>query len=203
MTDQAIRDEYGVNFIIRGSMQVMGKNARLNLEISDLKIGEIVETKKRDFILDEIFKVQDELSDQILEILQIDLGSGSHLKMWVSRFDSMEDFTKFLNWIRLWRTYDPKSHAKAQEILDDLRNRYGEEHTTISVLESWQIHQRLDLNLSKNKEEDLERLKYIINRNIDLHPENSDAYNARALIGLRRFGFSCCLLYTSDAADDP
>ena len=191
MTDQAIRDEYGVNFIIRGSMQVMGKNARLNLEISDLKIGEIVETKKRDFILDEIFKVQDELSDQILEILQIDLGSGSHLKMWVSRFDSMEDFTKFLNWIQLWRTYDPKSHAKAQEILDDLRNRYDEEHTTIYVLESWQIHQRLDLNLSKNKEEDLKRLKYIVNRNIDLHPENSDAYNARALIGLRRFGFSC------------
>ncbi len=191
MTDQAIRDEYGVNFIIRGSMQVMGKNARLNLEISDLKIGEIVETKKRDFILDEIFKVQDELSDQILEILQIDLGSGSHLKMWVSRFDSMEDFTKFLNWIRLWRTYEPKSHAKAQEILDDLRKRYDEEHTTIYVLESWQIHQRLDLNLSKNKEEDLKRLEYIVNRNIDLHPENSDAYNARALIGLRRFGFSC------------
>ena len=47
------------------------------------------------------------------------------------------------------------------------------------------------MNLSKNKEEDLKRLKYIVNRNIDLHPENSDAYNARALIGLRRFGFSC------------
>ena len=191
MTDQAIRDEYGVNFIIRSSIQVMGKSARLNLEISDLKIGEIVETKKRDFVMDEIFKVQDELSDQILELLQIDLGTGSHLKMWVNRFDTMEDFTKFLNWIQLWRTYNPKNHEKTQKILDDMRKSYDEEHTTMYVMESWQIYQRLGLNLSKNKEEDLKRLKYIVNRNIELHPENSDAYNARALIGLSYFGFSC------------
>ena len=191
MTDQAIRNEYGVNFIIRGSMQVMGKNARLNLEISDLKIGEIVEAKKRDFILDDIFKVQDELSDEILEILQIDLESGSHQKMWVSRFDSMQDFTKFLNWIRLFRTYDPKNHQKAQEILDDLRRQYDKEHTTMYVLESWQIYQRLGMDLSSNKERDLERLEYIVNRNIELHPDNSDAYLPRALIGLAYFGLSC------------
>ena len=191
MTDQAIRDEYGVNFLIRSSIQVMGKNARLNLEISDLKIGEIVETAKRDFVMDEIFKVQDELSDQILEILQIDLGSGSHLKMWVNRFESMEDFTKFLNWIQLWRTYNPKNHEKAQKILDDMRKSYEEEHTTMYVMESWQIYQRLALGLSSNKEDDLKRLEYVVNRNIELHPDNSDAYNARALIGLSHFGFSC------------
>ncbi len=191
MTDQAIRDEYGVNFLIRSSIQVMGTNARLNLEISDLKIGEIVETAKRDFVMDEIFKVQDELSDQILEILQIDLGSGSHLKMWVNRFESMEDFTKFLNWIQLWRTYNPKNHEKAQKILDDMRKSYEEEHTTMYVMESWQIYQRLALGLSGNKEDDLKRLEYVVNRNIELHPDNSDAYNARALIGLSHFGFSC------------
>ena len=191
MTDQAIRDEYGVNFVIRSSIQVMGKNARLNLEISDLKIGEIVETAKRDFVMDEIFRVQDELSDQILEVLQIDLGSGSHLKMWVNRFESMEDFTKFLNWIQLWRTYNPKNHEKAQKILDDMRKSYKEEHTTMYVMEAWQIYQRLALGLSSNKEDDLKRLEYVVNRNIELHPDNSDAYNARALIGLSHFGFSC------------
>ena len=39
MTDEEILDEYGVNFVIRGSMQVMGNNARLNVEVTDLKIG--------------------------------------------------------------------------------------------------------------------------------------------------------------------
>ena len=44
MTDEEILDEYGVNFVIRGSMQVMGNNARLNVEVTDLKIGEVVKT---------------------------------------------------------------------------------------------------------------------------------------------------------------
>ena len=38
MLDAEIRDQYGVDFLIRGSIQVMGINARLNLEITDLKL---------------------------------------------------------------------------------------------------------------------------------------------------------------------
>ena len=61
MTDQSIKDEYGVNFIIRGSMQVIGNNARLNLQISDLESAGISFSKKKDFNLIDIFNVQDEL----------------------------------------------------------------------------------------------------------------------------------------------
>ena len=42
MNDQSLADNYGVNYIIRGSMQVMGQNARLNLEITDIESSEIV-----------------------------------------------------------------------------------------------------------------------------------------------------------------
>ena len=38
MLDNSIREDYGVDYLIRGSMQVMGNNARLNLEITDLKV---------------------------------------------------------------------------------------------------------------------------------------------------------------------
>ena len=42
MLDNAIRDDYGVDYLIRGSMQVMGENARLNLEITDLKAAKVL-----------------------------------------------------------------------------------------------------------------------------------------------------------------
>jgi TolB-like protein len=41
MIDESIRDEFGVNYLIRGSMQVMGDNARLNLEITDLNVSKV------------------------------------------------------------------------------------------------------------------------------------------------------------------
>ena len=44
----------------------MGNKARLNLEITDLDASKVTVSKKKDFELDDIFGVQDELSDEIL-----------------------------------------------------------------------------------------------------------------------------------------
>ena len=191
MTDEDIRDEYGVKFIVRGSMQVMGEKARLNLEIIDLKIGEVVGTEKRDFNLNDLFDIQDELSAQILGFVQTDLGIGKYFDTVKKRFKTIEDFSLTLDWIRFWRSYTPNGHKKAQAILDDLRTRYPAEHPSLYVFESWQISQRIFLKLSKNEEEDLERLNYILQRNIELHPDLPDAYNARALITLNNLGGTC------------
>ena len=196
MTDKAVRDEYGVNFIIRGSMQVMGENARLNLEITDSKIGEVVDTRKRDFKLSDIFSVQDQLSEEILLELQSDLGIGQIAKSWRKEFDTIEDFSLNLNWIRHWRSFTPEGHKKAQNILEDLKTRYSEDHPALLVNESWQLSQKIQLKLSSDKEGDLARLKYILDRNIELHPEHSDAYNARALIKLTRFAGECSDAYS-------
>ena len=62
MNNQSLADNFGVNYIIKGSMQVMDKNARLNLEITDVNSSEIVLSQKEDFNLDDIFAVQDEIS---------------------------------------------------------------------------------------------------------------------------------------------
>ena len=100
MSDESIAEEYKVNFLVRGSMQVMKNNARLNLQIVDLNKKEVVITKKRDFELSNIFSVQDEVSNSILEDMQIDLGVGSQQgKAWASTFKSLEDFSDFLEYI--------------------------------------------------------------------------------------------------------
>ena len=77
MDDKSIVDNFGVNYIIRGFMQVMGESARLHLEITDIKTSQVIVSKKRDFDLNEIFAVQDELTNSILDEMQIGLGVGS------------------------------------------------------------------------------------------------------------------------------
>jgi tetratricopeptide (TPR) repeat protein len=59
------------------------------------------------------------------------------------------------------------------------------------VMEAWQLSQRLLMQLSSEPETDKERLKFILDRNIELHPEETDNYNARALISLLNFNGSC------------
>jgi len=192
MLDAEIRDQYGVDFLIRGSIQVMGNNARLNIEITDLKLEEVSVSKKRDFNLNDIFKVQDDLSNEILSELQINMGVGSRQgKRWASNWKSIEDFTKFLNWRNELRTFTKESHLNSQRMLDELKDLYPEESDLMYVAEAWTVWQRILMQISTDKEKDLERLNFVTNKAIELNPESADAYAARALIGLTLLNTGC------------
>ena len=191
MLDVEIRDQYGVDFLIRGSIQVMGTSARLNLDITDLKLEEITVSKKRDFNLQDIFKVQDDLSNEVLNELQISMGVGKQANKWMANWNSIEDFTKSLNLRHEWRKFSIEGHINSQRIFDELKALYPEE-SYLYLLESWVIYQRLLMQLSTDKEKDIERLRFLTNKAVDLNPAPG-SYAARALMGLTHLNRGCDL----------
>ncbi len=192
MLDNEIRDDYGVDYLIRGAMQVMGNNARLNLEITDLKASKVTLSKKKDFKMEDIFKVQDELGNEILADLSIDLGVGSAQGSdWAKQWRSMEDFTKSLNWRNEWRKFTMKGYSNSLRILEELKATYTEETRHILNLEAWQLYQKLNFGLSENRKEDLKRLKYTLDRGLEIEPNSIDMLAARALIGQQYLGRTC------------
>jgi TolB-like protein len=191
MTDEEIRAQFGVKFIVRGSIQVMGQNARLNLEVTNIPKAEVVAAKKRDFELNKIFSVQDEMSSELLSLMQIDLGVGKYANTFAQHFNSVEDLTIFLNWIRIWRGYSKEGHQEAQDLFEQLKKKYPEENTNLYVMEAWQLQQKLAMQLSSNPDKDRERLKFVINRAPEFDNDSADAFNARALINLTMFDGTC------------
>ena len=73
----------------------------------------------------------------------------AYVGTWVEKFDSMEDFTIWLNWVRVWRKFSKEGHLEAQRLLDQLKGKYLGEHTFLYVGEAWQLSQRLSMNLSQ------------------------------------------------------
>jgi len=192
MVDESIRNEFGVDYLIRGSMQVMGNKARLNLEITDLDASKVTVSKKKDFELDDIFGVQDELSDEILTELQISLGVGSGQgSNWANDYNSMKDFNLFLNWREEWRKFTKSGYINSKRMFDELKSSYPDETRPLLVVEAWQLQAKLTLGLSKRREEDLDRLSFILNRAIELDPNSPDAFAARSLIGLTLLNRNC------------
>lgn len=192
MADESIAEEYKVNFLVRGSMQVMGNNSRLNLQIVDLNKREVVVTEKRDFELSDIFSVQDEMSNSILEKMQIDLGVGSQQgKAWASYYKSLEDFSDFLEWRNELRKYSIEGYNNADRILSELKSRYEPDEGFMNGLEAWQIWLKLLLNLSDDPLNDKKRIEFLINRQVELTPDNPDAYNVRAYLGLTLLDYGC------------
>lgn len=96
MSDQEIKNEYYVNYILRGYNQVSGEKIRTTVELSDVVKNKIVWTDKFDFKLNDIFEIQDTISEKVLEKLQIKLTLGESFDDDRKYFKNPENWQRFL-----------------------------------------------------------------------------------------------------------
>ena len=137
MLDEEIKREFGVDHVIRGSMQIIGQKGRLNLEITDIDLGTVTGTKQKDFDINDIFEVQDQLSYEILQEMQINVGNSGSATASKIPFDSMEDYTAFLNWRIEWRKENEESYFKSLSMLEELDRKNPE--LSMSIWFAWQL----------------------------------------------------------------
>jgi len=124
--------------------------------------------------------------------LQISLGVGSGQgSNWANDYNSLEDFNLFLNWREEWRKFTKGGYINSNRMFDELKSSYPTEARPLLVVEAWQLQQKLALGLSKRREEDLDRLSFVLNRAIELDPNSPDAFAARSLIGLMLLNRNC------------
>ena len=190
MPDSEIAQRFRVKHVIQGSVQSFGKNTRLTLELNDLSKGKVVWSDQVDFLLDDIFKVQDEIGNKILGQLQITAVEGQEEEQWLSQFVTFEQYLLFLNYESEWSKWTKDGYDKTQEILKKLRALNTDENVT-DYVEAWILHQALLMRFSQNeKEQDLERLDNLTKSVIENRGNERD-YAGRALMELEHLSKDC------------
>ena len=192
MTDNEFAEKFGVKHAIQGSVQSFGKNTRLTVELNDLSKSKVVWSDKVDFLLDDIFKVQDEIGNKILGQLQITAVGGQEEKKWMSEFETFEQYQLFLNYETEWSKYTKEGYDNTLEILDKLKS-LNTKKNVIDYVEAWIIHEGLFMGLSQNeKEEDLKRLEDLTNSVVQNRGTEKD-YSLRALMEFEHLSKDCSI----------
>ena len=192
MTDNEIAEKFGVKHAIQGSVQSFGKNTRLTIELNDLSKSKVVWSDKVDFLLDDIFKVQDEIGNKILGQLQITAVGGQEEKKWMSQFETFEQYLLFLNYETEWSKFTKEGYDNTLEILEKLKS-LNTNKNVIDYVEAWIIHEGLFMGLSQNeKAEDLKRLDYLTNSVVQNRGTERD-YSVRALMEFEHLSKDCSI----------
>ena len=77
LIDQEIKEKYGIQYMLRGSVQGVQGNYRVNVQMSDLSKKEMIWSKIYDFRNNnDIFEIQDELGVSILRQLNVQFAQG-------------------------------------------------------------------------------------------------------------------------------
>ncbi|MDC3076137.1 adenylate/guanylate cyclase domain-containing protein [Paracoccaceae bacterium] len=120
MSDQEIKNEYYVNYILRGYNQVSGEKIRTTIELSDVVKNKIVWTDKFDFKLNDIFEIQDTISEKVLEKLQIKLTLGTSFDDDRKYFKDPENWQRFLKANSLWLSMSLEGVKEAGKLFDEI-----------------------------------------------------------------------------------
>ena len=183
-------DEYNADYVIKGSMQTILNQSRINLQLVDLKQNKVVWSDKEEFDLKDIFKVQDNIGNKILKHLQIKVVTGSTGDLYSKRLKNIENLTLVLNSRAEWRKYTIDGHKKYVEYQEQLRKNLGPKSPAIYNGMAWEIYQRIRLGLSKDKKSDIKKLVEYSKADVAAYKDAS-AYALRALVEFR-YGSKDC-----------
>ena len=177
LSNDKIISDYGVNYIVNGNLQVQGGELRLNIQLTDLIKNDVIWSERFDFELDNLFDIQDQLSEEILDSLSIELTIGT------AHQDSRKYFKSVKNWRKLisaradFIQSTPDSFQRMGETVAELYEEEPE-NPMVLVLKGW--HQYF----SAGSKEGALVAYDLAQEAIKLGPDLADAYMLASFIEL-------------------
>jgi len=177
LSNDKIISDYGVNYIVNGNLQVQGGELRLNIQLTDLMKNDVIWSERFDFELDNLFDIQDQLSEEILNSLSIELTIGT------AHQDSRKYFKSVKNWRKLisaradFIQSTPESFQRMGETVAELYEEEPE-NPMVLVIKGW--HQYF----SAGSKEGALVAYDLAQEAIKLGPDLADAYMLASFIEL-------------------
>lgn len=116
-TSKEIATELGVRYLLEGSVQHAGDQVRIHAQLVDTQDNAQVWSERYDRELKDIFALQDELTQSIVNVLQIKLAGAEAALFGYKGVSSIEAHDTLLQGIAQFRKYTEKSTSEALVLL--------------------------------------------------------------------------------------
>ncbi len=168
-SDKEILANYKTQYVISGSVQLAGEKTRINVQLNDLVKNDTLYSEKYDFELQDLFKVQDTLSEEILNKLSIKLIVGSLGQDYRKYFKSVESWRKSFKARSELIKGTPESIQNLGRLADELMREEPDNPMSL-VLKGWHL-----LYTVTNKQEAITGYELAL-RSIELGPDISETH---------------------------
>jgi len=185
-----VAKKLGVAHILEGSVRKSGTTVRITAQLIEAKTDKHLWSETYDRELDDVFKIQDELSVAIAAILKVKLLGEEDTASIVPQTINPDAYNAYLQGSYLWRNNDGWEEAdRARDLIlksIDLDDSFAPSHSKMA-----NIYSMYGMNAKMPLEEGTRLAVQEINRALELDPDLADAYLVRGrLRGNLYFDFS-------------
>ena len=82
--------EQGVRYVLEGSVRKAGNRIRVTAQLIDATTGHHLWADRYDRELDDVFKVQDEITGKIIVEMRVQIAEGEQVRLWAGGTDSVQ-----------------------------------------------------------------------------------------------------------------
>jgi adenylate cyclase len=172
---QRVAEELGVQYVLEGSVRKGGDKIRITAQLIDALTGHHLwaERYDRDLSMKDIFEIQDGITIQILEALQIKITKAAYRG---KHTDNLEAYLKAMKAFNLQSAWDSSEEIiVARQLLEDaisLDPNYSEAYVALAN----NFKSEGDRGLTKTPEKSYERGIEMAKKAISLDESNASAY---------------------------
>jgi len=97
-SNQKLRDELGINFLVNGSIFTSDKKFRVNIELVDIKRNSKIWSSNKEYLLTDLFAAQDQIESLLRRAIQTHLTMGKVFSNSLEKyFENKEDYKELLS----------------------------------------------------------------------------------------------------------
>jgi TolB-like protein/tetratricopeptide (TPR) repeat protein len=107
-----------VRYVLDGSVRKAGDRVRLTAQLIDTRDGRHLWADHFDGSLDDVFVLQDRITQEIVAALEVRLTLGEQARVWRKRSGSPLAYEYFLKGRDFYLTFDKRTHVQARDCLE-------------------------------------------------------------------------------------
>jgi adenylate cyclase len=116
---QRVSEELGVRNILEGTVQRIGNQLRVNAQLIDALKGWHLWSEKYDRKMQDLFLVQDNISKEVLTILQVKLVQGEQARVWAKGTKNLDAYIKYLQAYDYFKSFNKNELALTRQICEE------------------------------------------------------------------------------------
>jgi len=115
---QEIGRDMGVRYVLEGSVRKAGQRVRITAQLIDAESGGHIWADRYDRNLDDIFALQDDVTQQIVSVLAVKVGEGEKHRIYDRDTDNVAAYDYFLRGLEYYNRFSPEGNIKARELFE-------------------------------------------------------------------------------------
>jgi adenylate cyclase len=186
---KAVKDELNVDYIVQGSIRRVGNSLRLNIQLIDTATGFNTWAQRYDKEPEQIFAVQDEISDSLIKALGIEQSEEEVQRLSRRATNNLLAYEYFLEGQRLSRISTKESNEQARDAYKQaitIDPTYGRAYGALAYVYAFDYRR----GWTDNPNETLERALSLAEQSVGLDASIPQTYWSLGYVHMMRKEFN-------------